>query len=63
MNLDKVRQLAQGYPQQSANQKARVESQVNEILARLETEPKPFAWRPSDGLGERVKWYKDVDGI
>src|SRR5688572_8701041 len=45
MNLDKVKQLAHGYPQLAADQKAKIESQVNEILARLEKEPKPLVWR------------------
>lgn len=63
MNLDKVKQLAHGYPQLSADQKAKVEAQVNGILARLEQEPKPFAWRLRERVGDRVKWYKDVDEV
>jgi hypothetical protein len=63
MNLDKVKYLAHGYPQLSADQKAKVESQVNEILARLEKEPKPLAWRMRARVGDRVKWYKDVDEV
>lgn len=63
MNLDKVKQLAHGYPQLSADQKAKVESQVDEILTRLQDEPKPLAWRLRDRVGDRVKWYKDVDEV
>ena len=63
MNLNKVKQLAPGYPQLSADQKVKVESQVNQILARLEKEPKPLAWRLRDRVGDRVKWYKDVDEV
>lgn len=63
MNLNKVKQLAQGYPQLSTDQKAKVESQVNEILSRLEQEPKPLAWRLRARVGDRVKWYKDVDEV
>jgi hypothetical protein len=63
MNLDKVKQLAHHYPQLTAEQKDRVESQVNTILARLHAEPKPIAWRLRDRVGDRVKWYKDVDEV
>jgi hypothetical protein len=63
MNLDKVRQLAQGYQQLSPEHKSTVTGQVNDILARLEQEPKPLAWRLRDRVGDRVKWYKDVDEV
>ena len=63
MNLDKVKQLVQGYAQLTADQKTKVTSQVNDILARLEGEPKPLAWRLRDRVGDRVKWYKDVDEV
>jgi hypothetical protein len=63
MNLNKVRQLAQGYSQLTPEQKSRVESQVQEILARLDQEPKSLAWRLRDRVGDRVKWYKDVEEV
>ena len=63
MNLEKVRVLAQGYSQLTSEQKSRVESQVNEALARIEKEPKSLAWRLRARVGDRVKWYKDVDEV
>ena len=63
MNLEKVKQLAQHYPQLTPEQKSKVESQVNEVVARLNNEPKPLAWRIRDRVGDRVKWYKDVDEV
>lgn len=63
MNLDKVKQLAQGYEQLTGDQKTKVTAQVDEILRRLESEPKPLAWRLRDRVGDRVKWYKDVDEV
>jgi hypothetical protein len=63
MNLDKVSQLAQAYVQLSGEQKTRVTSQVNSILGRIETEPKTMAWRLRARVGDRVKWYKDVDEV
>lgn len=63
MNLEKVKQLAHHYTQLSPEQKAKVESQVEAILARLNDEPKPLAWRLRARVGDRVKWYKDVDEV
>ncbi len=63
MNLDKVKQLAGHYTQLAPEQKSKVESQVNEALACLNNEPKPMAWKLRDRVGDRVKWYKDVDEV
>jgi hypothetical protein len=63
MNLNKVRVLAQGYSQLNEEQKGKVSDQVNAILKRLDDEPKPFAWKMRNQVGDRVKWYKDVDEV
>ncbi|MCJ7432635.1 MAG: hypothetical protein MUO77_04030 [Anaerolineales bacterium] len=63
MNLDKVKQLAQGYSQLTPEQKSNVALQVDKALARLNNEPKSLAWRMRDRVGDRVKWYKDVDEV
>ena len=63
MNLGKVKQLAQGYSQLTPEQKSNVVSQVDKALARLNNEPKSLAWRMRDRVGDRVKWYKDVDEV
>ena len=53
MNLDKVKRLVHGYSQLAADQKAKVEVQVNEILMRLEKEPTPA--RPRRGSRQMVQ--------
>jgi hypothetical protein len=63
MNLDKVRQLAQSYSQLSPAQKEHLNRQVTTLLARLEAEPKPLVWRLRARVGDRVKWYKEVDEV
>ncbi len=63
MNLEKVRRLAQGYEQITAEQKAEIESKVAIAVKRLEQEPKSLAWRVRARVGDRVKWYKTVDEI
>jgi hypothetical protein len=63
MNLEKVRQLAHGYSQLTDEQKAKVETQVNDAMARLEKEPKSMGWKLRARVGDRVKWYKEVDEV
>jgi hypothetical protein len=63
MNLEKVRQLARGYSQLSGEQKERIDSQVKTALAQIEQEPKSLSWRLRARVGDRVKWYKDVDEV
>jgi hypothetical protein len=63
MNLDKVRQMAQGYEQLTSEQKEKINSQVEKALARMDQEPKSLAWRLRARVGDRVKWYKDVDEV
>lgn len=63
MNLDKVRQLAPGYDVLKNEDKAHVHDQVAAALVRLEAEPKSMAWRLRARVGDRVKWYKDVEEV
>jgi hypothetical protein len=63
MNLDKVRTLAPGYSQLTNAQKTQVVNQVSAALSRIEAEPKPMAWRLRARVGDRVKWYKDVEEV
>ena len=63
MNLSKVRQLAQTYEVLTPEQKNTIESQVQKALTRLDKEPKSMAWRLRSRVGDRVKWYKDVDEV
>jgi hypothetical protein len=63
MNLGKVNQLAQGYKQLSGEQKGMIDSQVKAALARIDQEPKSLSWRLRSRVGDRVKWYKEVDEV
>ncbi len=63
MNLGKVRQLAQTYEQLTPEQKAMIDSQVQKALTRIDSEPKSMAWRLRARVGDRVKWYKEVDEV
>lgn len=63
MNLGKVRQIAGQYEQLTPEQKSTIDSQVQKALTRIEQEPKSMAWRLRSRVGDRVKWYKEVDEV
>lgn len=63
MNLDKVGQLAVGYPQLEEQQKSEVVSQVKKAMETIDAESKSMAWRIRARVGDRVKWYKEVDEV
>lgn len=63
MNLDKVRQLAHSYEQLEDEHKTHIETQVAAALERIEGESKSLAWRLRARVGDRVKWYKEVDEV
>ena len=63
MNLEKVNLMAHSYPQLSEQQKAEVTAKVEQALEWIEKEPKSMAWRLRSRVGDRVKWYKDVDEV
>lgn len=62
-NLEKVRVLAQEYHQLSAEDKRRVAAQIDKAQQYIEEEPKPLVWRLRSRVGDRVKWYKEVDEV
>lgn len=63
MNLRKVARLAEDYEELSDDEKSQVGSQVIRALERIEEEPKTLRWRLRSKIGDRVKWYQDVEDI
>jgi len=63
MNLEKVRLLIKDYAQLTVEQKERIETQVMTALEYINQEPKSLAWRLRARVGDRIKWYKDVDEL
>jgi hypothetical protein len=40
-----------------------VHNRIKELKDRLDAHPKTLLWRARSGIGERVKWYKDVEEL
>lgn len=63
MNLQKVKTLVQKYENLTDDHKNVVVQKVNGIFDILDREPKSFKWKIRSVLGDRVKWYKEVDEV
>jgi hypothetical protein len=63
MNLQKVAQLVQRYEPLTEGEKARVGAQVAQMLKRIDEEPKSTGWKIRSKIGDKVKWYKEVEEV
>ena len=63
MNLEKLERFAGSHPKLDEEQKARLLSRVSALCQRLDAEPKSLAWRVRARIGDRVKWYNDVEEV
>lgn len=64
MNLDKVSQKLEQYRTQLAGEDYEdVTQKIATIRRYIEKEPKSLAWKMRSKIGERVKWYKEVDEL
>jgi len=63
INLGKTRQTAEAHERLGAAERAQVATRIEALLRRVEDAPKPLAWRMRAKVGDRVKWYRDVDEV
>jgi hypothetical protein len=63
MNLEKLQGYADSHAHLDSGQKARLLAQVAALRKRIDAEPKPLAWRLRGKIGEKVKWYNDVEEV
>ncbi|HUQ44863.1 MAG TPA: hypothetical protein VM451_10715 [Candidatus Limnocylindria bacterium] len=61
MNLEKVRALAESYPQLDLRQRERVAEATSGLKRTIDSVPKPLPWRLRDRVGDRRQWWTDVD--
>ena len=62
MNLAKVKQQLEKYDL-SDEDRAVVAERLEQLARRLDDEPKPLKWKLRDRVGDRVKWYRDVEEL
>ncbi len=62
-NLEKLELFADGHSKLDEQQRARLVASVDALRRRLDAEPKTLAWRMRARIGERMKWYNDVEEV
>ncbi|MGD0548968.1 MAG: hypothetical protein ABSA81_00305 [Candidatus Bathyarchaeia archaeon] len=63
INLENVRKAVQTYEKLSEEDKKDVSSKITALRARIDNEPKTRGWKIRSQIGERRKWYRDVDEL
>ncbi len=64
LNLERVRRMLQEEPiGLSVEERDLVVERVNAVLRAFEEMPKPLAWQVRNKVGERMKWYMDVEEV
>jgi hypothetical protein len=62
-NLENVGKVVQGLEKLSEVDKKDVNSKIAALRARIDREPKTGGWKIRARIGERKKWYRDVDEL
>jgi hypothetical protein len=62
-NLEKIDQLADMDEVLTEHDRHIIRGRLRHILARIDDEPPTLRWRLRSRIGERIKWYRDVDEV
>jgi len=63
MNLEKLQSYLSSVPELSEQERQNGETKVARLLQEIEAAPKSFKWRMRAKLGDKRKWYRDVDEL
>jgi hypothetical protein len=62
-NLDLLDEHMEHYRDLAAEDREVVRVRIKELRQRIDAEPKSLRWKARAQIGERVKWYKDVEEL
>jgi hypothetical protein len=62
-NLRLVDQKLSGYANLSDEDRKVVHTRLDELQQTIEARPKTLIWKARAAIGERIKWYKDVEEL
>jgi hypothetical protein len=62
-NLEKADRLADKYDVLTLDDRRTIRDRIHGILACIDREPSTLRWRLRGRIGERIKWYRDVDEV
>jgi hypothetical protein len=62
-NLKLLNEVIDNYEGLSQEDRNIVRKRIQELKTHIESEPKTLRWKARAKIGERVKWYKDVEEL
>jgi len=62
-NLGKVQARLEKYSELTAEDRDDITGKIRELLKRIEDEPKSFSWKMRAKVGQKSKWYRDVEEV
>lgn len=63
MNLRKTIDISAGYDWLARDDREVVVEKIEQLLKTIQAEPKTAAWNIRNKIGDRVKWYKEVQEV
>ena len=63
MNLDRVAKYTATAEKLQEQDRKNIHSKIDKLLRRIEEEPKSTSWRFRARIGEKRKWYRDVEEL
>ena len=63
MNLERVQKSAQSREKLTDEDKSDVETKIKTLRDRIDQEPKSRGWKWRAQIGDKKKWYKDVEEL
>ncbi len=62
-NLKLLDEKLEGYAGLSGEDRQAVRERIHQLQGRIESQPKTTKWKLRSRIGERIKWYKDVEEL
>jgi hypothetical protein len=62
-NIMRVIELQEQYPQLTDEDRQVIKERANDLLGKIEAQPKTMRWKVRAAIGERVKWYREVEEL
>jgi hypothetical protein len=63
INLDRLKKFIADKEKLSNEDKKDINLKIDQLWARIDNEPKTTAWKLRARIGEKRKWYKDVEDV
>jgi hypothetical protein len=62
-NLVLINELMGSYPSLTNEDRSVITERISELMQWIENQPKTMKWKMRNKIGEKVKWYKDVEEL